>query len=287
MNLISPQLLAFQAVVENKTVHGAAAALNLTQTAVTQRIRNLETHLKTTLFIRSRRGMELTHEGKALLRYCHSVRALEGEALAEITGSGLSSEVEIKIAGPSSIMRSRVVPALAHFTRSYPNVLLHFIFNDSENLQQQLRSGDCDFAIMTSEHVTPEMASKVLMAETYVLVCCSDWQARDLEDILEKETIIDFYSSDKMTFQYLENFNLLDKANKSRHFVNNIDSMAELVETGMGYTTLTEEIAKEHIRAKKLILLNQKKTFKVQPVLVWHPRSEMPNYFSDLVQKIE
>ena len=68
MSLLSPQLQAFLKVAEQKTVHGAADKLFLTQTAVTQRIRTLETSLGTTLFIRTRRGMALTSEGGALLR---------------------------------------------------------------------------------------------------------------------------------------------------------------------------------------------------------------------------
>lgn len=287
MNLISPQLQAFVAVVENKTVHSAANALNLTQTAVTQRIRNLEVQLKTTLFIRSRRGMELTKEGEALLRYCHSVRALEGETLAQIAGLGVSSEIEISIAGPSSIMRSRIVPNLMNFTKTYVNTLLHFIFDDSDDLQQKLRSGVYDFAVMTADNITQEMAEKKMQPENYILVCTSSWVNRSLDDILKNEHIIDFYPSDKMTFNYLEHFDLLDLANKSRHFVNNIDSMADLVINGMGYTTLTKDIAEKYLLAQQLIVLNQAKIFEYQPHLVWYPRLEMPNYFSDLIEKIE
>ncbi len=83
MSLLSPQLQAFQAIVKYKTVHAAADTLNVTQTAVTQRIRALEEKLRVTLFIRTRRGMLLTSEGEALLRYCQAVRDIEGEALAK------------------------------------------------------------------------------------------------------------------------------------------------------------------------------------------------------------
>ncbi|PJB09950.1 MAG: LysR family transcriptional regulator, partial [Gammaproteobacteria bacterium CG_4_9_14_3_um_filter_38_9] len=84
MSLLSPNLIAFMAIVKHKTVHGAADAIHLTQTAVTQRIRSLEKQLKTTLFVRTRRGMVLTQEGEALWRYCMAAKSLEGEALARI-----------------------------------------------------------------------------------------------------------------------------------------------------------------------------------------------------------
>ncbi len=72
MSLLSPQLEAFVAITRYRTVHAAAVDLHITQTAVTQRIRTLETRLRTTLFTRTRRGMLLTPEGEALLRYCHA-----------------------------------------------------------------------------------------------------------------------------------------------------------------------------------------------------------------------
>ena len=62
MILLDPQLHAFEAIVKTGTVHAAAKLLHLTQTAVTQRLRMLEQKMKTTLFIRSRRGMQLTTE---------------------------------------------------------------------------------------------------------------------------------------------------------------------------------------------------------------------------------
>ena len=63
MTLLSPNLIAFAAIVRQGTVHGAAQDLKITQTGVTQRIRVIERELGTTLFLRSRRGMTLTQEG--------------------------------------------------------------------------------------------------------------------------------------------------------------------------------------------------------------------------------
>src|SRR5262245_44627485 len=106
MSLLSPQLEAFVTIARHKTVHGAAVALHITQTAVTQRIRMLESRLGTTLFIRTRRGMMLTTEGEALLRYCQAASELEGEALAIIQGAAKETAIRFCITGPTSIMHS-------------------------------------------------------------------------------------------------------------------------------------------------------------------------------------
>lgn len=286
MNLISPQLQTFMSVVETKTVHAAAAALNLTQTAVTQRIRTLETQLKTTLFIRSRRGMELTREGEALLRYCQTVKILEGETIAQISGAGQLTEVEVRIEGPTSLMRSRVIPQSTTIIKKFPNLILHFIFNDTDNISQHLKAGACDLAIVTAVDIAQEMTTKKLHSERYKLVCSKKWKDYSLETILQQQRIIDFNPSDQMTLNYLQHFNLLSYIQHARHFVNNIDSMAELVCAGAGYTTLTEEFTNKYIQEGKLMFLNDENVYEYHPVLAWYPRTEMPKYFSEIISQI-
>src|SRR6185295_10035385 len=126
MSLLSPQLLAFMAVAKHKSVHSAANAIHITQTAVTQRLHLLEKKLSTTLFIRTRRGMVLTPEGEALLRYCHAVGELEGEALAKITDAGIENDIRICITGPSSIMRARIITQCFAIMKKFPHLLIQF-----------------------------------------------------------------------------------------------------------------------------------------------------------------
>src|SRR3989338_7176213 len=107
MSLLGPHLEAFLAVLRTRSVTHAANELHIGQTGVTQRIRNLENELGTTLFLRSRRGMQPTETGQALLRYCESVRSQEGELLSAILGAGATQFQRLAITGPSSVLRSR------------------------------------------------------------------------------------------------------------------------------------------------------------------------------------
>ena len=141
MKLLNPNLEAFLAIVQRQTVHGAAKDLGITQTAVTQRIRSLEGSLSTTLFSRSRRGMMLTYEGKTLLRYCQIARDLEGEVLADLTGSGEKSTLPICITGPTSIMRSRIIPKSIDVMSQFKGLLLSFNITDVETWIDDLKTG--------------------------------------------------------------------------------------------------------------------------------------------------
>lgn len=286
MSLLSPQLEAFAAVAAIKTVHAAAESLHLTQTAVTQRIRTLETKLKTTLFIRTRRGMLLTSEGEALLRYCHATKELEGETLARIQGAAIQTEIQICITGPTSLMRSRIIPCCLAITINFPQLLFKFDINDRENRTQTLRSGQCDFAIVRQQDVAQEMQYKLLAPEQYVLVCSKQWQGRKLRYIIQNERIIDFDESDQTTFDYLKQYRLFDLALHGRHFVNRTEFLAMLVASAMGYTTLAKEFAKPYVKNNQLITLNAGKTHDIQFVLAWYPRPEPAKYFTAIIDAI-
>ena len=179
------------------------------------------------LFIRSSRGMMLTHEGQALLRYCNVAKDLEGEALAKISNSGKKSEVRVAITWPTSIMRSRVVPGCARVATEMPALILNFSIRDTNNRYEDLRSGVAQLAILSKEQVAREMDSKLLKPEQYMLVATTNWKNRTLEEILTEERIIDFEHGDQMTFSYLKKFKLHSYARSERHFVNNNESLVE------------------------------------------------------------
>lgn len=284
MRLLSPQLLAFLAVVKYKTVHGAAESLHLTQTAVTQRIRTLETSLSTSLFTRSRRGMLLTQEGESLLRYCQHAQELEGATLSFITGAAAEQNILLNICGPYTIMQSRIVPRCMQVMQRWPKLLLQFDINDSEDRVNTLRRGDSQLAVVEKNTLSDEMEYKDLRPEHYVLVVPHKWKGRQLREVIKNERIIDFDPRDQMTFQYLRHFGLDDLASHDRCFANRTDILAAMIAGGQGYGVLPQEFARPWLTEKKLAVLNAGKTFPHLLALAWYPRHQQPAYFSDIVQ---
>jgi LysR family transcriptional regulator (chromosome initiation inhibitor) len=287
MRLLSPQLQAFIAVCEQGSVHAGADILHLTQTAVTQRIRNLEAQLGTSLFVRSRRGMQPTAEGEALLQYCHAVTALEGETLAKITGQTALSTVSLVITGPTSIMRSRIIPACTPILKQYPQTLIHFMINDEDSRHHALRQAKADFAVLQPHHITPEMRSKTLKPELYVLVGPKAWQQRSLEDIITHERIIDFEPGDQMTLTYLKHYHLASLARPERYFVNNPDELVDLISAQVGYSALTWEFFEMFKDTKPITLLDPDEHVDFPIKLVWFDRPVAPHYFQAIIDAVQ
>ncbi|STX76375.1 LysR family transcriptional regulator [Legionella parisiensis] len=285
--MLDPQLIAFEAIVREGTVHAAAESLFLTQTAVTQRLRQLEQKLKITLFIRSRRGMQLTPEGEQLHRYCQRVAEMGCSVLTSIQGAGTLSNLRIKIAGPTSVMRSRIIPQCREIMKTFPKLYLSFLIDDSMDISHQLKSGTFDLVVLSPEQVTQEMISKPLQPEHYLLVCSAKWKHRRLTDIISKEKIIDFGQDDQMTFSYLKKYDLLKFVQTERHFVNNTESIAQLFISELGYGVLSKEFADPYIDSGELLVINEHKSYTNNLSLGWYPRPEQPDYFSAILQAIK
>ncbi|MCX6125301.1 MAG: LysR family transcriptional regulator [Proteobacteria bacterium] len=275
---------AFEAVARTASVTHAAKLLQMGQTGVTQRVRNLERELKTTLFLRSRRGMQLTESGQALLRYCDVTRQQEGQLLSAIHGAGETSIQRLVVTGPSSVLRSRFVSALTEVAIEFPNLRLTLDLSDTISGIEKLRSGFAHLALVRRNEIVHEIDSKILRPERYVLVGPSAWKVRNIKEILRTEPIIDFDPSDTMTIEYLRKFKLAHHWQGERHFANNTDALASFVAGGMGFSVLSEDFAEKYICNGDLIQLNQGKAFEYPVALAWYPRTEMPKWLSAAIK---
>ena len=286
MSLLSPPLEAFWAITRKGTVQDASKILGITQTGVTQRIRSLEKQLKTTLFIRSRKGMKLTAEGEALLQYVKGSLEIEGMALSKIQRAAQNTIIEVGISGPSSVLRSRVIPNLLKLKSSFPLLRYRFDLSDTESNVDKLKTGFCDFAVLEHHQVTREMDSKILKAERYYLYGPASWKRRLLPDILKHEAIIDFDHADAMTLNYLTKCRLQSSALKERHYANNTDALISMIVGGLGYSVLSEESAAEGVKRSELLRLNGDAHYEYKIALAWYPRHEKPNYFQAIIKSL-
>jgi len=70
--------------------------------------------------------MMLTTEGEHLHRYCQQIAEMSGEVLANIQGAGIHAHLRLNIAGPTSIMRSRIIPRCQTIVNQFPNINCNF-----------------------------------------------------------------------------------------------------------------------------------------------------------------
>lgn len=140
----------FKEVAETGNISVAAKNLYISQSAVSQSIKQLETALQARLFSRSPRGVSLTGEGQMLYGYVRSALGL----LA--TGEDKLSQAQQLLLGTLVIGASDTVtswfltPYLESFHREYPGIRLKIVSGRSAKVLSLLKSGAVDIAFASS-----------------------------------------------------------------------------------------------------------------------------------------
>ena len=140
----------FKEVAETGNISQAAKNLYISQSAVSQSVKQLETALQARLFVRSPRGVALTGEGQMLYQYVRSALGL----LA--TGEDKLSQAQQLLLGTLVIGASDTVtsffltPYLDAFHRRHPGIRLKIVSGRSAKVLSMLKSGAVDIAFASS-----------------------------------------------------------------------------------------------------------------------------------------
>ena len=155
------QLQYFVAVAGHGSVSHAAQALSISQSAVTEAVKELEADLGVRLFDRHARGLAITHRGHQFLRHATAIladvsaarRAFEAEPAAVTGGLAL---------GVTSLMAGYVLSdLLARYRRANPGVEVSAIEDSGEYLEHLLIGGELDVAVMVTSGLRERGALQV------------------------------------------------------------------------------------------------------------------------------
>ena len=138
------QYRIFNAVAAAGSISKAAENLYMTQSAVSQTIKQLEKSLDTTLFVRSSRGVALTAEGEMLHSY--SLQALQtlNAAEARLRSMKALNEGELRIGASDTISDHYLLPVLEKFRRMYPRIRIQVVNRVTAEAAMLVKSGKID-----------------------------------------------------------------------------------------------------------------------------------------------
>lgn len=170
MNVSYDSYRVFYYVARYQNFTLAAKALFLTQPTVSHYILELEKELDCTLFVRSKRGVRLTNEGKVL--YSHISRAYteiyRGEE--ELKSYLEMGQGTIKIGASETSLRNYLLPILGRFRAKHPGVQLRIRNTTCQLAPSALRDGTLDLAIMTTPFPTQDLEVKNLQEFSMAII---------------------------------------------------------------------------------------------------------------------
>ncbi|MCI8208195.1 LysR family transcriptional regulator [Pseudomonas sp. S25] len=138
-------LRALLSIVELGSVTRAADSLNLTQSAVSWKIKRLEKQLGRLLIRREGQRLVATSDGAELLVHARRILNSHDEALALFAPSTLEGTVRLGVTEQASL--TQLAPILAKFSRQHGNVDVRVVVEQSQALRESLANGTLDLAL--------------------------------------------------------------------------------------------------------------------------------------------
>lgn len=176
-------LRVFDAAARLTSLKAAALELNVTPTAVSHQIRNLEDKLGTLLFERKKRAIILTPEGEKLARVTyHSFQQISG-VLEEIS----DNQKVLTVSTTSAFAAQWLVPKLEHFYSHHSDI--HVVVKTGEDLDELQKNRRIDVAIRYGQFDTHIENATKLVTERFGMYATKEY-LKDCPHI-EKATLIE------------------------------------------------------------------------------------------------
>ena len=140
----------FKEVAETGNISVAAKNLYISQSAVSQSVKQLETALQARLFARSPRGVSLTSEGQMLYQYVRSALGLLATGEDKLSQAQQLLLGTLVIGASDTVTSQFLVPYLDDFHRLHPGIRLKIVSGRSAKVLSMLKSGAVDIAFASS-----------------------------------------------------------------------------------------------------------------------------------------
>lgn len=141
----------FLAVVREGNISAAADALHISQPVLSRQISDLEKELGVKLFERGSRKITLTEEGMILRKRSEEMMDLMQRTQNEIRVAKESVSGDIHIGAGEAKGFHYISEKAAQLMKQYPDIHIHIVSGDTEDLSDQLENGLIDMAMIYSD----------------------------------------------------------------------------------------------------------------------------------------
>jgi DNA-binding transcriptional LysR family regulator len=159
------QLQYFVAVAEAGTVSGAAHNLSISQSSVTEAIKELEADLGVSLFDRHARGLAITHKGQQFLRHATRILTDVSDAKRTLADDPGKRAGRLQLGVTSLVAGYVLSDVLSRYRRAYPETQVSAIEDNGDYLEHLLIGGELDVAVMVTSNLRDRVALQAEILE--------------------------------------------------------------------------------------------------------------------------
>lgn len=236
------QLQALSVVLQAQSFDKAAKILHLTQSAVSQRIKQLEDQLGQPLIIRAN-PLAPTKAGQQVLRRARQISLLQDELWSDL-GHHHQVQRNISIGLNADSLATWFLDAVTPVMQQH-DVLLELKVDDQDQTHKLLKSGEVMGCISASGSPMQGCRCEYLGGMRYFGVASREFVARHFSGEITREALLDapkveFNSSDQLMHSYLRQYYGLEDEQISAHAVPSSECFVDFIGRGLAWGMLPE-----------------------------------------------
>ena len=277
LNMIeTSQLQTLISVTKAKSFSKAADDLNVTQSAISQSIKNLEKKVNVKLFKRSGKAVVLTQEGEKLYQVAINYLNQIEETLEEITNDKNSMSGIVRVGTLTGIGKSWLAPTMLEFSKIHPELTVTVNLGFQEDLVRDFENYRLDFLVLPEECL-PNVGEKYLLGEeTSVFVYPDNENFSIKEDVSLDEissfpTILFQEQGDGLYLRWCrERYGKTPKKINKKFVINSHGNMLQAVQKGLGVAVVPKHVLKRSYYKDKVKSLEGVEVSNGKFFLVYH-----------------
>ncbi|MFE1249458.1 LysR family transcriptional regulator ArgP [Streptomyces sp. NPDC058735] len=249
------QVRTLLAVVDEGTFDAAAAALHVTPSAISQRVKALEQRTGRVLLMRTK-PVRPTESGEVLVRLARQMARLEHDACAELGLSG-REPTRVAVAVNADSLATWFLRALTLVPEEL-RVCFELRREDEDHTAALLREGAVMAAVTSSPDPVPGCSVRSLGRMRYLPVAAPEFAARRLgghpEETLREVPVVTFDRRDDLQDGFVRRLTRgRSGASALRHYVPTSEGFVEAVALGLGWGLVPEAQAEPLLRDGRLV----------------------------------
>ncbi|CDN58369.1 LysR family transcriptional regulator ArgP [Neorhizobium galegae] len=267
-------LRVLHAVIQSGSFEKAATVLNVTPSAVSQRVKQLEERVGAALVVRGTPCVA-TEKGDQLCSHMENVGILEHDLLKELPSladpHGPQQRVTLRIATNADSLGTWFLEAMAEFSKS-SDYLLNLSVDDQDYTSDWLQQGKVIAAVSGSDKPISGCRRFPLGALRYHATASPGFITRRFAGGVTPETLADapsltFDQKDRLQSDWVRQ-TLGESVSLPTHWLPSTQSFVEASLMGMGWGMNPIQLVRDHLEAGRLVELLPGKTLDVP--LYWH-----------------
>ena len=280
MMIETSQLQTLVAVSKAKSFSKAAEDLHVTQSAISQSIKNLEKKIEVKLFKRSGKRVVLTSEGEKLYQLAQSFLSQMEETLEEIQHDKNSMSGSVRIGTLTGIGKSWLAPEMLAYADEHPELTISVNLGFQEDLVRDFENYRLDFLVLPEETL-PSLGEKKLIGEEKSILVFPDNKEFPLDEDLTLEelssypTVLFQEEGDGLYLKWCrERFGGTPKKINKKYVINSHGNMLQAVQKGLGVAVVPKHVLKRSYYKDKVNTLGDVEVSNGKFYVVYHKDAE-------------